>query len=129
MKLRDFNLLTDENIPPAVVHFLRQKGFSIFDVKESGLSSSTDQALLDIATKDRLVIVTQDNDFTASFFQLRVRDVGIIYLKPGHVSSEVTIVTLDAVLKTKFDLSIPFIVIAENKNTPVKIRYRQLMTP
>ena len=34
MKLRDFGLLTDENLDPDVVAFLRRQGFDVSDVGE-----------------------------------------------------------------------------------------------
>lgn len=37
MKLRDFPLLTDENLDADVVAHLRQMGFDVLDVVESGL--------------------------------------------------------------------------------------------
>ena len=46
MKLRDFGLLTDENLDPDVVAFLRRQGFDVSDVCEDGLQGSTDIALL-----------------------------------------------------------------------------------
>ena len=39
MKLRDFGLLTDENLDPDVIAFLRQAGFDVFDVCENGFSA------------------------------------------------------------------------------------------
>ncbi|MCB1189973.1 MAG: hypothetical protein H7A23_17960 [Leptospiraceae bacterium] len=41
MFLKNFNFLTDENIHPEVLQYLRNLGFNIKDVKESGLSGST----------------------------------------------------------------------------------------
>ena len=35
MKLRDFGLLTDENLDPDVVAFLRRQGFDVSDVCEN----------------------------------------------------------------------------------------------
>ena len=46
MKLRDFPLLTDENLDPNVVAHLRQVGFDVLDVIEAGLQGSKDVDLL-----------------------------------------------------------------------------------
>ena len=40
MKLRDFGLLTDENLDPDVVAFLRRQGFGMSDVCEDGLAAA-----------------------------------------------------------------------------------------
>lgn len=45
MFLKNFNFLTDENIHPEVLLYLRNLGFNIKDVKESGLSGSTESAI------------------------------------------------------------------------------------
>ena len=42
MTLRDYGLLTDENIDPAVVNFFRAENFDVLDVKESGWFGKTD---------------------------------------------------------------------------------------
>jgi hypothetical protein len=41
VKLRDFPLLTDENLDPEVVAHLRQLGFDVVDVVESGRQALT----------------------------------------------------------------------------------------
>jgi predicted nuclease of predicted toxin-antitoxin system len=63
VKLREFGLLTDENIDPAVVSHLRTIGFDVLDVCESGLQGSSDVDLLRRAVGERRVVVTHDADF------------------------------------------------------------------
>jgi hypothetical protein len=46
MYLKDFSLLTDENILADVAQFLRNTGFNVKDVKEGNLHGSTDVDLL-----------------------------------------------------------------------------------
>lgn len=46
MKLRDFGLLTDENLDTEVVAFLRAEGFNVLDVRESSLYGAADVDLL-----------------------------------------------------------------------------------
>jgi len=36
-------VLTDENIDPDVVVFLRKNGFDVFDIKEEGLQATSDE--------------------------------------------------------------------------------------
>ena len=49
MKLQDVKILTDENISPKVVRFLRDVGFDVLDVKEQHWYGQDDEVLLDIA--------------------------------------------------------------------------------
>ncbi|KAA1259097.1 hypothetical protein LF1_16250 [Rubripirellula obstinata] len=50
MKLSECRLLTDENIHRVVVAHLRSIGFDVLDVREQGLSGSSDTKLLKLAT-------------------------------------------------------------------------------
>lgn len=63
--LRDHPLLTDENMHPAVVQYLRSEGMNVLDVKESGLIGTDDLKLVRLATAQGRVIVTHDRDFGA----------------------------------------------------------------
>lgn len=42
MNILGYRLLTDENIHPEVVKYLRFKGFDVFDTKEEGLRGKKD---------------------------------------------------------------------------------------
>ncbi len=63
MKLRDFGLLTDENIDPDVVSHFRSVGFDVWDVCENGWQGRTDLELIRQSVADCRVIVTHDSDF------------------------------------------------------------------
>ncbi len=65
MNLRDFALLTDENISPSVVSFLRTNEFDVLDVKESGLIGTNDVDLIRLSFEKERVLVTHDQDFGA----------------------------------------------------------------
>ncbi len=56
MKLRDFPLLTDENLDADVVSHLRQLGFDVLDVVGSGLPGAADVDLLRQATAEGRVV-------------------------------------------------------------------------
>lgn len=55
--------LTDENIFPAIVNFLRQRGFDVADVREKGLSGADDDTVIAIARKEGRALVTFDRHF------------------------------------------------------------------
>jgi hypothetical protein len=46
MKLRDFALLTDENLDPEVVQWLCDSGFNVMDVMRDGLQGAANVDLL-----------------------------------------------------------------------------------
>lgn len=126
MKLRDFGLLTDENIHPTVVTFLRQAGFDVWDVCEQGWLGSTDLALMQHAVSEQRVIVTHDSDFGSLAILAGNPIVGILYLRPGHASAQFTIDSCQAVLKADPDVRPPFLIIAKRTGTTVTIRIRLL---
>lgn len=47
MKIHDLKFLTDENISPKVVSFLRQKGFDVIDAKEERWHGTEDKRLME----------------------------------------------------------------------------------
>jgi predicted nuclease of predicted toxin-antitoxin system len=48
-------LLTDENIPPAFVEFLRNKGFDVKDIRELEIHGVSDSLILNLARQDKRV--------------------------------------------------------------------------
>ncbi|MEZ4732342.1 MAG: DUF5615 family PIN-like protein [Caldilineaceae bacterium] len=57
MRLQSIKILTDENISPKVVAFLRLAGVDVRDVKEEKWFGTADEALLDLAyQEDRFVL-------------------------------------------------------------------------
>jgi len=85
LKLRDFPLLTDENLDPDMVAQLRQLGFDVLDVVESGLRGATDVDLLRLATSQGRVVVTHDADFGTLALLQKEPLVALVFLRPGHI--------------------------------------------
>ena len=115
MKLSDFALMTDENIDPAVVAHLRQLGFDVLDVVESGLQGATDVDLLRLATAQGRVIATHDADFGTLAVHQKEPLVGLVYLRPGHIDPQFTIATIQTVLHTDPDVIPPFVLVAKRR--------------
>ncbi len=126
MKLRAFGLLTDENLDPDVVAFLRQAGFDVWDVCENGLQGSTDVDLIRRAFADNRLIVTHDADFGTLAVLGGEPVVCIIYLRPGHVNPQFTIQTIETVLASDPDVTPPFLLVAKRTGNSVAIRIRPL---
>ncbi len=55
--------LTDENIPASLVRAIRQKGYSIKDIKEENLIGAKDGVIMALSLKEKRVIITLDKDF------------------------------------------------------------------
>lgn len=126
MQLHDFGLLTDENIDPLIVQFLRNNGFDVVDVKEQNWEGRKDRELLPIAHQQGRVVVAHDSDFGTLVFTQGMPFTGILYLRPGHFDATPHLQSIEAVLRSNIELTPPFIVIAENTGKAVKLRLRQL---
>ncbi|MFT3878436.1 MAG: DUF5615 family PIN-like protein [Gemmatales bacterium] len=124
MKLRDFPLLTDENISPVVVEFLRQEGFDVLDATENGWQGMLDSEHLNRALADGRVVVTHDGDFGSLAILNGQPLIGIFFVRPGHHDPAITIDTIKIVLANDPDLQIPFLLVAKRGTNQVNIRVR-----
>jgi hypothetical protein len=121
----DVRALMDENIHPEVVSFLRAEGRDVRDVKEEGWTGMDDAGIVSRAEDEQRVIVTHDRDFGQLLIAQTRVNVGIIYLRPGHIDPRFTVETLQALFQ--YDRpDPPFIVVAERQKQQVKVRVRTL---
>lgn len=81
MRPRGLRFLTDENISPPLVIFLREQGHDVLDVKEKGWHGKDDGFLLRKAAKARRFIVSHDRDFGRLAINQRQPCYGLIYLR------------------------------------------------
>jgi len=126
LKLRDFPLLTDENLDPDVVAQFRKLRFDVLDVVETGMQGATDVDLLRQATAQGRVVVTHDADFGTLAILKNEPVVGIVYLRPGHIDPLFTMATIHTVLSSDPDLVPPFVLMAKRTGNRVAIRVRAL---
>ena len=127
MRLIDYKFITDENIQGQVVEHLITSGYNIFDIKQQGLSTVSDDEILELAVEKHRIIITQDSDFGTSFFQSGFQLTGIIYVRPGHVNSQDVVKIIDTLFSQNIEINIPFIIVAELVKNKVKIRVRPLL--
>lgn len=127
MKLRDFPLLTDENIIPEVIAYLRLVGFDVIDVTENGWEGQLDTNLIAIAHSEGRVVATHDADFGSLAVQQNQPLIGIFYIRPGHFDGMITIDTINHVLLQDPDLEPPFLLVAKRGADRINIRVRTLL--
>ncbi len=126
MKLRDFPLLTDENLDPDVVAHLRQLGFDVLDVVERGLQGSADVDLLQLANSQGRVVISHDADFGKLAILQNEPLVGLVFLRPGHIDPQFTVATIQAVLSMDPDVSPPFVLVPKRTGNRLTVRIRAL---
>ena len=124
MKALDFPLLADENVHPEVIEFLRDAGLDVEFVSEQGQFGLPDAQVLQQATELGRVVLTHDSDF-GGLALMGAQFIGIIYIRPGHIRTDFTMKTLDAVRDNAPEVTPPFILVAERTGDTVKIRVRQ----
>jgi hypothetical protein len=119
----DFPLLTDENIAADVVAGLRARGCDVRSADEERLIGCGDGEILERATALHRV-VTHD----LAFGKMEIRGgesfVGIVYLRPGHISAAFILSMIDALRESSIDVQSPFMVVAERRQTIVRVRAR-----
>ena len=125
MKLRAFPLLADQNVHADVVRFLRDEGLDVVDVQQAGLSGADDAVILARAVAQGRVIVSHDADFGMLAIRAGAAYVGIVHLRPGHISSQVTIDSARQLLALDIDVTSPFIVTVKRSGGSITVRIRQ----
>lgn len=85
MKLTQIKILTDENISPKVVTFLRQVSIDVRDTKEEHWHGRSDEELLQIAYQEERFVLTHDADFGALAMYQGNPCYGIFYLEEVFV--------------------------------------------
>jgi len=120
----DFPLLSDENIHRDVVAGLRSRGRDVVTVVEGGMAGQPDIDILRAARNDGRTILTHDSDFGDLAIRQGEPWSGIIHLRPGHISSDAVLSTLDALGDVELRVGFPFLLVAARRGFDVKIRLR-----
>ncbi len=85
MKLK---LIADLNISPLTVKELKDKGYEIIRVTEKLSATASDREIIQLASEEQAVIITQDMDFSAIIAQSRLRRPSIISLRLENVKPD-----------------------------------------
>jgi len=104
MKISSLKFLTDENISPRIVSFLRKKGIDVVDVKEKGWHGNEDKYLMEIANKEKRFILTHDTDFGTLAINEGVPCYGIIYMRLRNLKVSNVINILEKLLVVDKDI-------------------------
>lgn len=81
MRLSTLRFLTDENVSPRLVAFLRGQGHDVQDVKEEGWQGKDDTFLLRRAWATRRVVISHDRDFGKLAIVKQEPCHGVMYLR------------------------------------------------
>ena len=98
------SFLADENVPPAIVEFLRQKGFDVKEARELGIPGTPDTMIMELTRKERRVLVTVDKHFANLLLYPLDSHYGIIRIRIHPPLLSDIIQSLEHFL-VKFDLA------------------------
>lgn len=128
MKLKDFAFLCDENINPIIYQFFIDQQLNIANLSDHGLKGETDSTILEFAHQHNAVVLTHDSDFGSLIYSNAKAFTGIVYLRPGHMNSQIHIETLNTLFDYNPEVIAPFIIVAENTNRAIKLRVRNALS-
>lgn len=121
MRFHQLRVLTDENVSPKIVTFLRNHGLDVLDTKEQGWQGRSDDELLEIAYQDDRWVLTHDTDFGTLAIHEGKPYLGIIFLRMRNFQSHNVIRVCNQLLHHDVELSPQTLVVVEE----ARIRIRQ----
>jgi predicted nuclease of predicted toxin-antitoxin system len=123
MKFTSLKILTDENISPGIVRFLRDKRFDVLDTKEQNWCGKEDAFILLKSLAENRFVLTYDSDFGTMIIHNQRQFFGIIYLRLARLNFSNTIEILNKLIAHNPVVKPhQIVVVTENK-----IRIRQVV--
>jgi predicted nuclease of predicted toxin-antitoxin system len=107
-----------------VVAGLQERGCDVRTVIEEALTGSSDRDVLARAVQHGRVVVTHDLSFGHAAVAAGTAFLGIIYLRPGHISPMFVLEVVDAVRRSSLDVEPPFVLVAERRESTIRVRVR-----
>ncbi|MDR4507411.1 MAG: DUF5615 family PIN-like protein [Candidatus Brocadiaceae bacterium] len=123
MKFCEIRILTDENISPKVVSFLRERGIDVIDTKEKNWHGKEDEEILEIAYKEKRFVLTHDSDFGTLAINEGKGNYGIVYLRLRNVNPRNVIKVYEQLLGLDTSISPGTILVIEE--TRIRIKYSE----
>ncbi len=120
-------VLTDENIHPQIIEWLRARGSDVVTAHDAGLNGKPDTVILEAALATSRTVLTHDRDFGQLAILNRQKCTSIVYLRPGHVSADHAVRAL-AYIESLPDatMHLPVIVVARVVDDRVVVRTRPI---
>ena len=119
------NFLVDESVDKQIVETLRQKGYAVGYIAEMAPGIS-DDAVIELANKERALLLTADKDFGELVFRLRRLSFGIILIRlSGVPASKKSEIVVSFIVKHLKQLIGKFSVVSA---TGIRIRHQNVST-
>jgi len=121
LKFHHLHVLTDENISPKLVQFLREQGLDVIDTKEQGWFGKSDDELMEIAYKENRWVLTHDSDFGSLAIHEGKPYWGIIFFRVKNMQSQNVVRVCNQLLLRDIDFVSGTLMVVEE----ARIRIRQ----
>lgn len=102
------------------------EGLDVVTTQDLALGGSSDSTVLEEAVSMGRIVLTHDADFGCLAVARRQPVTGIVFVRPGHISSAFTIDTLRTLPRADPEVTWPFILVAVRSAGQVRIRLRGL---
>ncbi|MBI2672234.1 DUF5615 family PIN-like protein [Candidatus Woesearchaeota archaeon] len=99
--------LIDENVASSITKGLRKDGYDVKDIKELKMFGISDKEVLELANKEKRIVITYDSDFENHPYFINIKHFGIILLKFKDQSSRRVLEAILSTLKSKIADKIP----------------------
>ncbi len=93
--------LLDANLSPETAEFLRSLDYDIKSILEENLGKISDEQVIEVAKKEKRVIITHDLDFGETYHFREEGKIGILVLRLKNQTIEATNKILEEFLKKK----------------------------
>lgn len=120
MKFNSVKILTDENISPRILFFLKAKGIDAADVKEKGWHGRDDRYILEMAYADERFVLTHDSDFGTLAINEGAPCYGIIYIRLKNLKVENVCVVLERLFKIDIEIVKGSIIVVEDARVRIR---------
>jgi len=120
----DFPLLPTRTSPLTWSPAFGPEGATCGRPDEERLIGRGDGEVLERASALHRVVVTHDLAFGKAEIRGGASFVGIIHLRPGHISAAFILAMIDALRESSIDVRPPFMVVAERRQTTLRVRVR-----
>lgn len=121
MNFTSLKILTDENISPKIVAFLRDEHFDVLDTKEQNWYGQDDSFILDQSINEKRFVLTFDSDFGTLAIHKQKQFYGIIYLRLMRPTGSNTIAVLKQLINLNPEVRPNQVIVISEKK--IRIRY------
>ena len=122
----ELSFFADENIGSELIEWLKLQEYKITSVEEEKLVGISDEKIISKCYNEKLIIITQDNDFGKIVYTKKIPFYIIIYLRPGHLTGSFHIASMQKLLSNNHLIQPNSLIICERRLNKIKIRFRKI---